>query len=118
MIEIELGQKNANIESLDETLRIELGGVFTGLAMRKGTIALCMLDEATDKQIEIARVIAANHDPAALSNSQREKLVRKSKIDRVQRELDDIDLDSLDPLTLWLVLEVTRLSQRFPDDLS
>jgi hypothetical protein len=116
MIDIEVGGKySVNIEALDETLRENLGEVYNGLKLSGGVVTLRFLDHVTKEQISLGQQLVDLHQPEILTDKQSEQLIKRQQLDWARRDLKDIDLDKLDPLTRWLLLEVTRLAEKFPD---
>jgi hypothetical protein len=120
MIDITIVRASVNVEALDEQLRATLGGIVSGFSLANGQVTLHLFDKATPAQIESARSIAINHDPAALSPSQQVALIRRQKLDQARRDygVSEIDpalfaanplLQSLAQKIVWLEREINIL---------
>jgi hypothetical protein len=115
MINVEVARASANVEALDQVLRREFGHLCSGLSLGPGVITIHLDDRATAVQIERARFMVQEHNPAVLTPEQEEKLIKRQRLDQARWNLGEIDLDKLTPLERWLLLEVTRLSEQVPD---
>lgn len=115
MIDIIIPRAFVNVEALDEQLRATLGGVITGFSLANGQVTLHLVERATPVQIESARSIAVNHDPAVLSPSQQAALIRRQKLDQARRDFGASEIDpslfAANPLLLSLAQKIVWLER-------
>ena len=91
---------NRNLEALAAGLAAQFGGLFQGIAIGftgdDDVVTVNLADEATSQQVNQARSIIENHDPAVLTPRQQEEQERQQKLAAMRESYRDVEVDPAD----------------------
>ena len=122
MSDIVIAKSNINMEALDAALRTALAEAVSGVSFRDGQVVVHMEDDATPTQVQQARQIVADHNPAALTPAQQAAADRQQALQQASQAAEAVTLNlgdysgaaqqTLAKKVLWLERAVRDLQQR------